>query len=100
VREVAVHGYARYQGLDFIAIRETFADQYEAAAMVQVPYVNLLMESKLLHEMVHWGYTMRYGQLEPDRPERGWAFEKEAYGKHLTATSLGLREFISVPGTL
>jgi len=102
VRPHQIPGYARYEGLDFIVIREDFANQYEAAVMVQVQVqsVNQLMESKILHEMVHWGYTTRYGRLDPRSPERGWEFEEEAYGSHLTATSLGLRDFISISGTL
>ena len=98
VRANNVRGYARYEQLDYIAIRDVFADEYEAAAMVHVANVNLLMESKLLHEMVHWGYTQRHHRADPKKPELGWQFEDAAYGGHVTATSLGLTAFISVPG--
>ena len=98
LRPDAIRGYARYTGSDFIVIREDFANQYETAAMAGVPSVNLLMESKILHELVHWGYKQRNGTLEPIILERGWAFEKDAYGRELTATKLGLLDFIVVAG--
>ena len=65
-----------------------------------MPNVRLLVESKILHEMVHWGYYRTHLDFDPP-PERGWEFEKAAYGKTLTITSLGIdREFLDLPGGL
>jgi len=64
----------------------------------------LLMESKLLHGLVHWGW----GVMHPADPEpassRGyndfaWDFETDFYGYPLTATALGLKpKYIGLPG--
>jgi hypothetical protein len=94
-------GYADFPGIsDFIWLSKIFAGQFE---LTQPNYgghhqARLLMESVLLHELVHWGYWKTHGRLEPLKPERGWEFVKSAYGAELTATSLGIRAFIAVPG--
>jgi hypothetical protein len=96
-------GYADFPGIsDFIWLSEIFALQYELTQpdLVGAPQARLLMESVLLHELVHWGYWTTHGKLEPRRPERGWEFVKAAYGEELTATSLGIRAFIAIPGNL
>ena len=42
------------------------------------PRMHVLVESTLLHEIVHWGVWP-----EPSQQEDGKAFEKEAYGKDI-----------------
>jgi hypothetical protein len=64
----------------------------------------LLMESKLLHGFVHWGW----GFQNPGNPEPGsrrgyqdfaWDFEEEFYGRPMTATALDLKpKYIILPG--
>lgn len=98
-----------------IQIGDIFAKQYEAlvnqtsvgnatpqlraAASAAV----VLMESKLLHELVHWAW----GNANPARPEppsrhgfqdMGWDFEADFYGRPLTATSMSIGNYINVPG--
>jgi hypothetical protein len=90
-------GYGLYTGLDFIAINIRFAEQFEGAMRVdKLRYrARILMESKLLHEMVHWGYTETFLQLEPELfGDRGWKFEVDAYGWEVTSSSLGLEDVI------
>ena len=45
------------------------------------PRMHLLLESTLLHEMVHWGDWKKDGKESPF--EAGKEFEKEAYGKDI-----------------
>lgn len=55
----------------------------------------LLMESKLLHEMVHWARSIMgnpTGGSKRGSTEVGWMFERNAYGKELDAKSLELLE--------
>jgi hypothetical protein len=115
-------GYAHYYG-DNIQLRTTFADQYEALMKTDPltgrdpngqyfeerlhgrsvrwhqKRARLLMQSKILHEMVHWARTMITFLPDPKAPDHGWKFEKAAYGKHLTQTSLQLMHYLYVPGT-
>lgn len=65
----------KYPGSVFIAqvICRRFADDFADKRM------HLLVESTLLHEIVHWGfYNKDRDAREPQ--ELGKAFEKEAYG--------------------
>jgi hypothetical protein len=64
----------------------------------------LLMESKLLHGLVHWGWGVMHPANPEPRSGRGyndfaWDFEYEFYGRPLTATALGLKpKYIVLPG--
>ena len=73
---------------------ETLDDEKEQAER--------LMESKILHEMVHWARTMITFLPDPQSgpQEKGWQFEQAAYGKELTAFELKIRHYISVPGNM
>lgn len=109
-----IAGYSKHSAGHVILLGPGFVQQYEAFVVngvvrysgvgnVNGKYMaaqrnaKLLMESKLLHEMVHWGRAM-VSELAPGPKkgdgEVGWLFEKEAYGSHLTARKLGLEQYI------
>lgn len=110
-----IKGYSKHVTGDVILLSPRFVKQYEAFVVsgavlysgvgnVNVLYMKaqrnaeLLMESKLLHEMVHWGREM-VSRLPPgplkDPGEIGWSFEKQAYGYDLVSSKLGLGQYIS-----
>lgn len=109
-----MRGYAHYDGSDTIQLRKLFVEQYEALVSdlhrepedtieeIEPPRTirgnaRLLMESKILHEMVHWARTMV--TLLPDlNDDYGDRFERRAYGRIPTHTGLGLSDYIDVPG--
>ena len=45
----------------------------------ELPKAQLLVESTILHEMIHWSYK-KLGLAEPDNTEIGRDFELESYG--------------------
>lgn len=117
-----IPGYARFYG-DNLILRKTFVEQYEAlmdfdewtgrdphgqydeerlGAAHSVSWyrkrAKLLMESKVLHEMVHWARSLVTFLPDPKVPDHGWKFERSAYGKHLTHSSLELTYYLRVPG--
>lgn len=95
--------YAFYPGSgDVLMLQWSFVQDVEAAHRSGFARVLRLLESKILHEMVHWGWfkaTLR--RTEP--PSRygykdyAWDFERDAYGKALTVQSLGLEAVIPDP---
>ncbi len=60
---------------DIIYLDETVCERFEQDYPKEE--AKLLVESTILHEMVHWG-DWKDGSDQPD--EEGKAFEKEAYG--------------------
>lgn len=117
-----IRGYAHYPSSGpLIQINKIFADQFEAlmkcdpmrgfdphgryleerpagVLLDEQNNARLLMQSKILHEMVHWGRTMISFLPDPRHPDYGWNFEVAAYGKQLYSTTLGLRAYINIPG--
>lgn len=115
-----IPGYAKYPGVgDNILLGPGFVDQYEAlvgvddvrgrcpkglfieergSIVLEQRNAKLLMESKLLHELVHWARRnisgLPLGASKGHKGEVGWEFEKSAYGMKLTSSTLGLREYI------
>ena len=104
-----IAGYANYSGVwNVIRLGPGFVQQYEALVNVNGVVVygkyleaqrnaKLLMESKLLHELVHWGRAMVSGRPSGDKKgegEVGWGFENDAYGSHLVSSKLGLGQYI------
>lgn len=116
-----VPGYSHYDEYgDNLLIRPEFADEVQALENVDRltergpgdPNRNvslttlievkrnalLLMQSKVLHEFVHWA-RVRVSKLPPGPKvgpgEVGWKFERDAYGKDQTARSLGLSRFVT-----
>lgn len=118
----SIKGYAKYFGAgDEIALQLAFVQQYEKflksdldSEFIQhefnpglvLPYgqlrskrnvehgnARLLMESKLLHELVHWGRRFSMlpkGAKDGRKHEEGWMFERDAYGDNIDAKRLGL----------
>jgi len=63
---------------DTVFISKDICDRFRNETDAKDPRMHLLIESTLLHEMVHWGDWMD-GEVTPG--ELGKTFEKEAYGK-------------------
>ena len=61
-----------------IYLAKAVADRFEVDHAK--PEAKLLVESTILHEMVHWG---DWKDGEDQEPEEGKEFEKEAYGKDI-----------------
>jgi hypothetical protein len=111
----SIPGYSKHVTGDVILLSPRFVKQYEAFVVsgavlysgvgnVNASYMKaqrnaeLLMESKLLHEMVHWGREMvsRLDDGPKKGPEEiGWLFEKQAYGDDVVSSKLGLGQYIS-----
>ncbi len=104
--------YAHYPGVgDGIQLGLRFVLQYEALAGLYGPFDNkrsereigrarrnarLLMESKLLHELVHWGRARVSGRSAGPKKgsgEVGWKFEEKAYKSRITAKSLMIQDY-------
>jgi hypothetical protein len=72
-------------------------EERDSTLVAEQRNAKLLMESKLMHELVHWGRSMvSYLPAGPERGpnEIGWLFEKRAYGSRLESSKLGLGEYI------
>jgi hypothetical protein len=95
--------YAFYPGSgDVIILQWSFVQDVESAHRSGFAKVLRLLESKILHEMVHWGwFKATLSRYEP--PSRygfrdyAWDFEKDAYGTTMTVKTLGLEEVIPDP---
>lgn len=65
-----------------VYLAKSICDKYEGSSTDRAdPRMHLLVESTLLHEMVHWGDHIDGVDQEP---EEGKEFEREAYGKDIT----------------
>ena len=62
----------------------------------------LLMESKLMHELVHWGRARvtglpagvrRENKNKPELKELGWKFEEKAYKRRINAKALMIEDY-------
>jgi hypothetical protein len=66
---------------DTVFIAMAICEKFQkSAADAKDPRMHLLVESTLLHEIVHWG---DWQDGDESRFEAGKAFEKEAYGKDI-----------------
>lgn len=99
LRDLDLRRYGRFEGGNIIYLNSILMWQIEEAARLrqQRPQLHMLVESKILHEMIHWAYYKIH--LEFDKgPEIGWLFEEAAYGMKVTITSLGIsRDFVDLP---
>lgn len=72
----------QFQGAKFpnrVFLAKSICDKFEASDMKN-PNIHILIESTLLHEMVHWG---DWKDGKDQAGEEGKAFEKAAYGKDI-----------------
>lgn len=72
----------RFKGSKFpdrIFLAKEICDKFEKSDSTN-PKMHLLVESTLLHEMVHWG---DWKDSKDQAGEEGKAFEKAAYGKDI-----------------
>jgi len=81
-----------YNPIDNTHIEEPAFDLFDAQRSAK-----LLMQSKLLHELVHWGRRQSELPSGPQRgaKEEGWLFERQAYGRHIVSSGLKLNKYIS-----
>jgi hypothetical protein len=67
---------------DRIYLAKAICDKYKGSARDRAdPRMHLLIESTLLHEMVHWG---DWKDGVDQEPEEGKEFEREAYGRDIS----------------
>lgn len=67
----------------YVFISKTICEKYRDANATERAGMYTLIESSILHEMVHWGNSL---DGKPDtHAEMGKAFEIEAYGKDIRA---------------
>lgn len=72
----------QFQGAKFpnrVFLAKSICDKFESSHMKN-PSMHILIESTLLHEMVHWG---DWKDGKDQAGEEGKAFEKAAYGKDI-----------------
>lgn len=67
----------------FVFISQTICEKFRDANATDQSAMATLIESTILHEMVHWGNSLD-GQ-QNSHNEMGKAFEREAYGKDVRA---------------
>lgn len=74
-------------------------DTQKYAKEVLMPKLRLLLEVTIMHELVHYGRRIVHGYNPNRRQEEliAQAFEKDAYGKVHTATSLGITDVVAEP---
>jgi hypothetical protein len=103
VRELAQLKYGFYHpGRDEIVLQWTFVTDSEGARGARFTGVLALLESKVLHEMVHWGWYQVHRSLyePPSRygyTDMAWDFEHDAYGRPLDVYSTGLAHVVIDP---
>ncbi len=66
-----------------VFISQTICEKFRDANSTDRSGMSTLIESTILHEMVHWGNSL--DGKEDSHSEMGKAFEKEAYGKDIRA---------------
>ncbi len=72
----------QFQGVKFpnrVFLAKSICDKFESSDMKN-PNMHILIESTLLHEMVHWG---DWKDGKDQAGEEGKTFEKAAYGKDI-----------------
>jgi hypothetical protein len=67
----------------YVFISKTICEKFRDASSTERSGMSILIESTILHEMVHWGNSLD-GQPN-SHAEMGKAFEIEAYGKDIRA---------------
>jgi hypothetical protein len=103
VAELHERKYAYYPGSgDVIILHWTFVTDVEAAHTTGFAGALALLESKVLHEMVHWGWhKMTLSRNEPPSKyglaDYAWDFEKDAWGVPQTVYSTGLSHVVPDP---
>ncbi len=78
--------YDHRQNKNSIILSENIARRFETQDYSH-PYIHVVLESTLIHEMTHWGDIKVDGKQQVDkngnRIEEGQAFEREAYGMNI-----------------
>jgi hypothetical protein len=95
--------YAYYPGSgDVIIVQRSFLVDAESAIATGFTGARMLLESKIMHEMVHWGwFRTTMSRYEPQSKygydDYGWDFERDAWGRPLTVYTMGLAHVIPDP---
>jgi hypothetical protein len=93
--------YANYPGSgDVITIQHSFMLDVESAVATGFTRALRLLESKILHEMVHWGWfkaTLRRTEPPSKLADYAWDFENDAWGMPLDVYTMGLAHVIPDP---
>jgi hypothetical protein len=95
--------YSHYPGSgDIVIVQRSFVHDAESAFASGHTRVRRLLESKILHEMVHWGWfkaTLRRNEPRSkwNYTDFAWDFEREAWGMPLDVHTLGVADVIPDP---